>query len=118
VLQDSKDNRHFFNEQLERTSDALLREKIYSLLAREIEKETFALAQKYYGFLILDPPVVPDIDKEIKPKRALICILSVIVAFFASIFLSFLLEFLGRIKSEDPEKYKAIKEGIFLRKKA
>jgi uncharacterized protein involved in exopolysaccharide biosynthesis len=117
VLKDSKDNRHFFNQQIERTSDALLREKIYTLLAREIEKETFALAQKYYGFVILDPPVVPDIDKKLKPKRALICILSVVVAFFAAIFLSFFLEFLGRIKSEEPERYKAIKDGVFFRKK-
>lgn len=117
VLKDSKDNQHFFNKQLERTSDALLREKIYTLLAREIEKETFALAQKYYGFVILDPPIVPDINKKIKPKRAMICILSVVVAFFAAIFLSFLLEFLGRVKSEDPERYKAIKDGIFFRKK-
>lgn len=117
VLKDSKDNRHFFNEQLEKTSDALLREKIYTLLAREIEKETFALAQKYYGFVILDPPVAPDIDKKTKPKRAMICILSVVVAFFMAIFLSFFLEFLGRVKSEDPERYKAIKEGVFFRKK-
>ena len=117
VLKDSRENRYFFNEQIEKTSDALLKEKIYTLLAREIEKETFALAQKYYGFVILDPPVVPDIDKEIKPKRALICILSVIAAFFAAIFLSFLLEFFGRIKSEDPKRYKAITEGLFFRKK-
>ncbi len=117
VLKDSRENRYFFNEQIEKTSDALLKEKIYTLLAREIEKETFALAQKYYGFVILDPPIVPDIDKEIKPKRALICILSVIAAFFAAIFLSFLLEFFGRIKSEDPKRYKAITEGLFFRKK-
>jgi len=117
VLKDSKDNRHFFNEQLERTSDALLREKIYTLLAREIEKETFALAQKYYSFVVLDPPVVPDIDKKIKPKRALICILSVTAAFFMAVFLAFFLEFLSRIKSEDPDRYRAVKDGIFFRKK-
>ncbi|MBU1182110.1 MAG: hypothetical protein KKF00_08130 [Proteobacteria bacterium] len=117
VLKDSKDNQHFFNKQLEKTSDALLREKIYTLLAGEIEKETFALAQKYYSFVILDPPVVPDIDKKVKPKRALICILSVVVAFFVAIFLSFFLEFLGRVKLEDPERYKAMKDGIFFKKK-
>jgi len=117
VLKDSRDNRYFFNEQIKRTSDALLKEKIYTLLAREIEKETFALAQKYYGFVILDPPVVPDTDQKINPNRALICILSVIAAFFAAIFFSFFLEFFGRIKSEDPERYKAIMEGFSFRKK-
>jgi uncharacterized protein involved in exopolysaccharide biosynthesis len=117
VLKDSTENQRFFNEQLKKISDALLREKIYTLLAREIEKETFALAQKYYGFVILDPPVVPDTDKKIKPKRAMICIVSVLTSFFVAIFLSFLLEFLGRVKSEDPERYKAIMEGLFFRKK-
>jgi len=117
VLEDSTENQRFFNEQLKKTSDTLLKEKIYNLLAREIEKETFALAQKYYGFVILDPPVVPDTDKKIKPKRAVICFVSVLTAFFAAIFLSFLLEFFGRIKSEDPERYKAIMDGVFFRKK-
>jgi hypothetical protein len=44
--------------------------KISELLAKEIEKETFARAQKYYSFIVLDPPIAPDIDKKVKPKRA------------------------------------------------
>ena len=54
----------------------------------EIEKETFARAQKYYSFIVLDPPVAADIDKKVKPKRALICTLSVTVAGFLAIFLA------------------------------
>lgn len=116
VLEDSRENKRFFNEQLKKTSDALLKEKIYNLLAREIEKETFALAQKYYGFVILDPPIVPDTDKKLKPKRALICIISVSAAFFAAVFLSFVFESISKIKTEDPERYKALKDGCFFRK--
>ncbi len=118
VLKDSTENQRFFNEQLQKTSDALLKEKIYNLLAREIEKETFALAQKYYGFVILDPPIAPDMDKKIKPKRAIICILSVIVAFFAAVFLSFISEFKSRMKSEDPERYNAVAKGFAFWRKA
>ncbi len=117
VLKESAENQHFFNEQLERTSDALLKEKIYNLLAREIEKETFALAQTYYGFMIIDPPIVPDMNKKIKPKRAMICIISVSAAFFAAVFISFLLESISKFRLEDPERYRALMDGLLFRKK-
>ncbi len=116
VLQDAKENMRFFKKQLEQTSDTLLQDKLYSLLAKEIEKETFARAQKYYGFLVLDPPIVPDPDKEVKPRRALICILSVIVAFFLAVFLAFFREYLHRLKTDDPEGYQKFKQSMKFRK--
>ncbi len=117
VLKDSTENQRFFNEQLKKTSDALLKEKIYNFLVREIEKETFALAQKYYGFMVLDPPIAPDLDKEVKPKRALICIISVLAAFLVVVLLSFILESISKIKSEEPERYKALRDGYLFRKR-
>ena len=112
VIRDAAENRRFFEKQLETTSDALLREKIYGMLAREIEKDTFARAQKYYSFTVLDLPIVPDLDKRIKPKRSLICILSVTVAFFLAIFLAFFMEYVQRIKTEDQERYEEIAQGL------
>ena len=79
-------------QQLEKTSDLLLKAKISELLAKEIEKETFARAQKYYGFIILDPPVAPDVDKKVKPKRLLICVISVTIAIFVAAVFSLFLE--------------------------
>lgn len=116
VLKDAQENMRFLNEQLERTSDPLLREKIYNMLAKEIEKDTFARAQTYYGFYVLDPPIAPDLDKKAKPKRALICILSVMVAFFAAVFLAFFLEYVGRIRKDDPERYQQLKDAMWLRR--
>jgi len=112
VLRDAAENRRFFEAQLVRTSDPLLREKIYNMLATEIEKETFARAQKYYSFVVLDPPISPDIDKKVKPKRSLICILSVFVAFFLAVFLAFLVEYVGRLKTDDPERYQQLVQGL------
>lgn len=114
VLKDAQENMRFLNEQLERTTDPLLREKIYNMLAKEIEKDTFARAQTYYGFYVLDPPVAPDLDKKAKPKRALICILSVVVAFFVAVFLAFFLEYLGRLKKDDPDRYRQLKDAMRL----
>lgn len=112
VLHDSAENMHFFKAQLNETNDTLMKEKIYSMLAKEIERDTFARAQKYYSFMVLDPPIVPDMDKKVKPKRSIICILSVTLAFFIAIFLAFLAEFYQRIKVEDQERYQKIVQGI------
>lgn len=117
VLRDAAENIRFLTEQLDSTTDALLRMKIYESLAKEIEKETFAKAQKYYGFYVTDPPYVPDLDKEAKPKRALICVVSVFTAFFMAVFIAFFLEYLNRLKTEKPDRYQQLKDGLRLRRK-
>jgi predicted glutamine amidotransferase len=101
TLKDAKENQRFLRRQLEQTPDALMKEKISAMLAREIEKEIFARAQTYYSFQVLDPPFVPDLDKKVKPKRALICILSVTVAFFVAVFLAFFLEYIHNIRTRE-----------------
>lgn len=118
TLKDAKENKRFLKRQLAKTPDVLLKEKIYILLAKEIEKETFARAQKHYSFTVLDPPIVPDLNKRIKPKRRTICILSVTVAFFAAVFLAFFLEYIHNLKTtEDPERLEKFKKSIKLRNK-
>jgi uncharacterized protein involved in exopolysaccharide biosynthesis len=118
TLEDAAENEKFLQQQLEQTSDPLLKVKISELLAKEIEKETFARAQKYYSFIVLDPPIAPDIDKKVKPKRALICILSVTVAGFFAIFLSFFLEYIQNVKnSEDEERLSKLKGYLKLSRK-
>ena len=115
TLKDAEENQRFLRKQLEQTSDVLLKDKIYGMLAREIEKETFARAQTYYSFLVLDPPIVPDLNKKVKPRRSLICILSVTVVFFLAVFLAFFLEYVHNVRTtEDPERLRALQEGLKL----
>ena len=96
-------------EQLITTTDPLLRTKLAEIIAQYVEKETLAKVQKYYGFNVIDPPFVP--EKKFKPKRAQICILSVIVAFFMAIFLAFIIEYVGNLKkNEDPERLANLKK--------
>ena len=116
TLKDAAENRRFLQDQIEQTADPLLKVKISDLLAKEIEKETFARAQKYYSFIVLDPPVVADLDKEVKPKRALICILSVTVAGFFAIFLAFFLEYIHNVKhNEDEDRIRTLRHYLQLR---
>jgi len=112
VIHDASEKMKFFREQLNYITDSMMRDKVYALLAKEIETDTFARAQKYYSFNVVDPPIIPDLNKKIGPKRKLICILSVLVAFFMAIFLSFLLESVQRVKEDDPERYRKVANGI------
>jgi len=41
----------------------------------------------------------------------------VVVAFFIAVFLAFFLEYLGRLKSDDPDRYDQLREGLKLRKR-
>jgi uncharacterized protein involved in exopolysaccharide biosynthesis len=103
TLKDAEENQRFLRKQLEQTSDVLMKEKISAMLAREIEKEIFARAQTYYSFQVLDPPFVPDLDKKVKPRRALICVLSVTVAFFVAVFLAFFLEYIHNVRTREDQ---------------
>ncbi len=78
------------------------------------EKETLAKIQRNYSFNVIDPAFVP--DRKFKPKRAQICILSVVVAFFFAAFLAFFLEYLHNLKrKEDPERLAALRASLWRR---
>ena len=111
TIQYAREKASFVEEELSKTSDALLREKLYTLLANEIEKETFARARQYYNFEVIDPPIVPDLNKKVKPKRSIICVLTVIVAFFLAVFIAFFLEFFQNARENtDPEQREKLRK--------
>jgi uncharacterized protein involved in exopolysaccharide biosynthesis len=98
-------------QQLGQTTDPLLKNKLYDLIAKQIETETLAKVQKYYSFNIVDPSYVP--ERKFKPKRAQICALSVVVAFFIAIFAAFFLEYIKNIGTqEDPERLANLRKSL------
>jgi hypothetical protein len=108
VLRDTAENRRFLEKQLGTIRDPLIVEKIYALLATEIEKDTFARGQRYFGFRIIDPPVTPDLNKGEPTHRMRIGLLSVIVAFFLAVFLVFMIEYVRGLKTRDQGRYKML----------
>ena len=57
---------------------------------------------------------MPDKDKKVKPKRSLICILAVFEVFFIAIFPAFVIEFVRKIKRNDPERFAQISNELRL----
>ena len=116
-LNDAREYQQQLRAQIEKASDASLKEEIYTLLAKEIENEALTRSQNPYGFQILDSPIAPNPDENVKPNRTLICLLSVVVAFFMAMLLAFLMEYIHNVRNGNPERLLRFRDSLRLKKK-
>lgn len=89
-------NKKYLEEQLPLNSDPLIKQKIYTMIAQQVETAMMAEVKENFSFKVIDPPMVP--DKKIKPKRAQMVVLSFVVALFMAVFIVFFLEYLEKNK--------------------
>ena len=89
----------YLNNQLNKTSLSDSRNMLYQLIEQQTKTLMLTKVRKEYVFKTIDPAVV-DVE-EIKPKKIIIMLISVIVGFFAGVFILFLK---NTIKNN--EKYK------------
>ena len=89
-------NKKYLEEQLPLNSDPLIKQKIYAMIAQQVETAMMAEVKENFSFKVIDPPMVP--DKKIKPKRAQMVVLSFVVALFLAVFIVFALEYLEKNK--------------------
>jgi uncharacterized protein involved in exopolysaccharide biosynthesis len=61
-------NKKFLEEQIGRTVDPIIRERLYTLYSKEVEREMLARNREQFGFTILDPSMAP--DRKSRPRRA------------------------------------------------
>jgi uncharacterized protein involved in exopolysaccharide biosynthesis len=94
--------------------EAKIQEKVFELVTSQYEMAQIEEAKDVNTIQVLDRAVPP--DKKTSPKRALIVILSAVVAFFLSLFLAFFVEYIQRLKIEDKERYQQLVKSTKLRK--
>lgn len=94
-------NRKYLEEQLLQTADPYIKQKLYNMIAQQLETSMMAEVKENFAFKILDRPKVP--DKKIKPKRALMVMLSLVASLLLSVFLVFFLEYLEKVKTQKIE---------------
>jgi uncharacterized protein involved in exopolysaccharide biosynthesis len=95
-------NRQYLEEQLGKTADPLIKQKIYNLIAQQVETSMMAEVKENFAFKVIDPPRAP--DKKIKPKRSQMVLLSFFVAIFIGVFSAFFMEYLEKVKSRERER--------------
>ncbi|HYS42348.1 MAG TPA: Wzz/FepE/Etk N-terminal domain-containing protein [Geobacteraceae bacterium] len=101
-------------EYARRMRELKTQEAIYEQLTRQYEVAKLTEAKDSSSLQVLDEAVVP--VKKNKPKRSLIVILATVTAFFVSVFLAFILEYLEKMPAEDRARWDEIR-GMLLPQK-
>ncbi len=82
--------------------ERLAAETVYTLLRKQLEMAKIAEAKEVIDFKVLDPPFVPEI--RYKPKRRLICAVTLVSSLFLAIFLVFFMEYISNARAKREEK--------------
>ena len=88
-----------------------IQEAIFEQLSKQYEVAKLNEAKDSSSLQVLDEAVVP--LKKSKPKRSLIVILSAVTAFFISIFVVFIQEYLSKLPPDDAQLLNEIKQSFF-----
>ena len=86
----SQGNLKYLNEELAHTQVADMRQALFELISQEQKKAMLANTQEQFAFRVLDAASPP--DRKVKPKRALIVILTTIVVGFLCLIYVFVRE--------------------------
>lgn len=84
-------NRKYLEVQLWSTTDPIIRQKIYNLIAQQIEISMMSEVKENFAFKVIDPPKAP--DKKAKPRRLRMVGLGFAVSLVSGLFLAFISEF-------------------------
>jgi uncharacterized protein involved in exopolysaccharide biosynthesis len=93
---------------------AKIQEEVFKLITTQYEIAKIEEAKDLTTVQVLDRAVPP--DRKIRPKRRLIVIIATVAGFFLAAFLAFFMEFVNRIKSQNPERYQQLVQSLRFRK--
>ena len=95
--------RKYLEQQLDQTADPFIKQKIYNLIAQQIETSMIAEVKENFAFKIIDPPKAP--DRKIKPQRAQMVLLSLLISLMIGIAIAVFLGYWEKMKDQDRSKY-------------
>lgn len=98
-------------EYVRKLRELKIQEAIFEQLTKQFEVAKISEAKDSSTLQVLDEAVAP-LSKS-KPKRALIVMLSTVTAFFVSVFIVFIQEYLSKMSPEDTEIVRNIRNSFF-----
>ena len=96
VLEANKST-NFLTQQLEQTKIADIRAVLYKLVEEQTKTIMFANVRDEYAFKTIDPALVP--EEKSGPKRAILCVLGVLLGGMLSVMIVLLRHFVGKDKA-------------------
>ncbi len=97
TIEETQNNINYLQKQLEKTPVAQMQNVFYQLIEEQTKTMMLAEANDSYVFSVVDPAVIPEMKSS--PKRALICILGVILGIVCGIMLILLHGLFSYLKS-------------------
>ncbi|WP_025209009.1 Wzz/FepE/Etk N-terminal domain-containing protein [Hippea sp. KM1] len=104
AIEIAKKRKKILEDELNKTQDPTIQQKLYSLIAKQEETMVMAKVSEDFAFKVIDPPQIP--IKKYKPKRKLIVIVAFIMSLILGIFLVFFVEFIKEAKNRRQEMLK------------
>lgn len=98
-------------EYVRKLRELKIQEAIYEQLTKQYEVAKLSEAKDSSSLQVLDEAVVP--LRKSKPKRSLIVIFSLFSAFFISLFIVFIQEYISKLAPEDAETARNIRRSLF-----
>ena len=99
AIAQSQEKLKYLNHELSKTVIEENRRALYDLISAEQKQAMLANTQQDFAFRVVDPAVAP--DKKIKPKRAMIVIITAFVVGFLSVVFVFVQEGLRKRQEEE-----------------
>ncbi|MBI5454236.1 MAG: hypothetical protein HY956_06380 [Deltaproteobacteria bacterium] len=84
-------NKRYLLEQLGASNDPFIRQKIYNLIAQQIEVYMMSEVKENFAFKVIDPPRVP--DRRLRPAKTRFVEAGAALALLCGIFAAFVIEF-------------------------
>jgi uncharacterized protein involved in exopolysaccharide biosynthesis len=86
ALEEAQSSINYLQARLESTDTVELRQAIYRLMEAQLKQIVVASSRAEYAFRVVDPALVPDADSFVRPRRALLLVLSPVVGFVIGFF--------------------------------
>lgn len=99
-------------EYARRMRDMKVQEAIFEQLTKQYEVAKLNEAKDSSTIQVLDSATVP--FQKSKPKRSMIVMLSIVTAFFCSVFIAFILEYLEKLSESDREMVRNMKRQLLV----
>ena len=94
--------------------EAKIQEEVFKLLTSQFEVAKIEEAKDVNTIQVLDRAFPP--DKKSGPKRGIIVIASTVAGFFVGVFMAFFLEYINRVRTNEPDLYRLVLSHLKFRK--
>jgi hypothetical protein len=86
AIAESAERLNYLNQRLDAGGSIELKQAIYRVVEAEIKSQMLASARREFAFRVVDPAVVPDANKRVRPWRTMMVLIGAVVGMTLGIF--------------------------------